>query len=96
MISGFDWDDGKLDKCRKRGVSRLEIEFVLSSPALMVFPDPHPHEVRRRGVGVTEDGRHVFVVWTIRPRESGQFIRPISARYMHQKESDHYERSQEP
>lgn len=34
----------------------------------------------------------MFLVFTIRERHGERFIRPISARYMHQKEIEHYER----
>jgi uncharacterized protein len=43
-------------------------------------------------VGRNPDGRHVFIVFTIREKDGKRFLRPISARYMHQKEIDHYER----
>lgn len=90
-ISGFDWDSGNWPKCQKNGVSREEIEEVFTgNPAVM--PDPFPEEPRMRAIGKTNAGRYVFVVFL--PREiNGQVkLRPISARYMHQKEIDHYER----
>lgn len=37
------------------------------------------------------DGRHIFVVFTLRDRGADRLIRPISARYMHRKEIEHYE-----
>ena len=62
-VAGFDWDEGNWPKCGKHGVSREEIEEMLSgTPAVM--PDPFPEEPR---------------------------MRPISARYMHQKEIAHHE-----
>ena len=36
-------------------------------------------------------GRHVFLVAMVREIDSQTKLRPISARYMHQKEIDHYE-----
>ena len=40
-VAGFDWDEGNWPKCGKHGVSRAEIEEVLSgTPAVM--PDPFP------------------------------------------------------
>lgn len=41
------------------------------------------------------DGRYIFAVFTLRHKGSKLLIRPISARYMHQKEIDHYERQQD-
>lgn len=89
-ITGFDWDDGNWPKCGKHGVSREDIEAVLlGTPAVM--PDPHPDEPRMRAIGKTPSGRYVFLVFM--PRKIGQKIvlRPISARFMHQKEVAHYE-----
>jgi uncharacterized DUF497 family protein len=88
--AGFDWDDGNWPKCGKHGVSRAEIEEVLlNTPALM--PDPHPEEPRMRAIGKTSAGRYVFLVFMIRQFNDQFFLRPISARFMHQKEIDHYE-----
>jgi len=88
--AGFDWDDGNWPKCGKHGVSRAEIEEVLlNTPAVM--PDPHPQEPRMRAIGKTIAGRYVFLVFMVRQFNDKLFLRPISARFMHQKEIDHYE-----
>lgn len=89
-ISGFDWDDGNWPKCGKHGVPRDEIEQVLlGTPAVMA--DPHPDEPRMRAIGKTASGRYVFLVFMLRSIGGQKMLRPISARYMHQKEIDHYE-----
>ena len=89
-ISGFEWDAGNWPKCGKHGVSRLEIEQVFKgTPAVM--PDPHPDEPRVRAIGKTQAGRSVFLVFMLRKSAEETLLRPISARYMHQKEIDHYE-----
>ena len=88
--AGFDWDDGNWPKCGKHGVSRAEIEDVLlNTPAVM--PDPHPEEPRMRAIGKTSAGRYVFLVFMVRKFDDQLFLRPISARFMHQKEIHHYE-----
>ena len=88
--SGFDWDDGNWPKCGKHGVAREEIEQVLmGSPAVM--PDPNPEEPRMRAIGKTAAGRYVFLVFMSRRVADRHLLRPISARYMHQKEIDRYE-----
>jgi uncharacterized DUF497 family protein len=90
-IAGFDWDSGNWPKCGKHGVSREEIEQVLlGKPAVMA--DPHPDEPRMRAIGKTEAGRYVFLVFVLREVSDQTRLRPISARYMHQKEVEHYER----
>ena len=89
--AGFDWDDGNWPKCGKHGVTQTEIEEVLlNTPAVM--PDPHPEEPRMRAIGKTSAGRYVFLVFMVRQFNDQFFLRPISARFMHQKEIDHYEK----
>ena len=89
-ITGFDWDDGNWPKCGKHGVQRAEIEEVfLGAPAVM--SDPNPNESRMRAIGKTNAGRYVFLVFTMRTTNRQTRLRPISARYMHQKEIEHYE-----
>ena len=89
-IAEFDWDDGNWPKCGKHGVSKEQVESaLLGQPAVMA--DPHPHEPRMRAIGQTAEGRFVFLVFTLRHRDSKTFLRPISARFMHQQEIDHYE-----
>ena len=89
-IAGFDWDKGNWPKCGKHGVSREDIEQVLrGTPAVM--PDPHADEPRMRAIGKTLTGRYVFLVFMLRKIGGQTVLRPISARYMHQKEIDHYE-----
>ena len=96
-LAGFAWDGGNRQKCRKHGVSLKEIEEVFDG-APAVFPDPaHSKGERRlRAIGTTGEGRYVFVAFTLRKDAAGDTrIRPISARYMHEKEIRHYVRQQE-
>jgi uncharacterized DUF497 family protein len=89
MIVGFDWDSGNWPKCGKHGVSRQVIERLFLEGKVMVAPDPKhslPTEGRHIAVGRV-DGRPMFVAFAIR----GDLIRPISARYMHEKEITNYE-----
>ncbi|TRO96398.1 BrnT family toxin [Glycocaulis profundi] len=89
-VTGFDWDEGNWPKCGKHGVSREEVEQVLTgSPAVM--EDPHPGEPRMRAIGRTQTGRYVFLVFMLRRIGGRNWLRPISARYMHQREIDRYE-----
>ena len=86
QISGFQWDEGNRAKCRKHGVSITEIEFVLSHDFAMAPDVAHSEtECRFQAIGETEEKRS--------QQEDDTFIRPISARYMHQKEVDHYEKN---
>lgn len=89
-INGFDWDKGNWPKCAKHGLSQQEIEQILLG-RLMVMPDPFPHERRMRAIGKTLAGRYVFLVFVLRQKQGRSLLRPISARYMHQKEIKSYE-----
>jgi uncharacterized DUF497 family protein len=92
VIAGFDWDDGNWPKCGRHGVTKEEIEsFFQFMPSIM--PDPHPDEPRMRAIGRSEAGRYLFLVFMFRVTDGQTFIRPISARYMHQKEIEHYEKT---
>jgi len=89
-IAGLEWDAGNWPKCGKHGVSQAEIAEVLSgTPAVM--PDPFPDEPRIRAIGRTGTGRYVFLVFMLREIEAQTWLRPVSARYMHQKEILRYE-----
>ena len=92
-IAGFDWDEGNWPKCGKHGLSKAEIEHVLRSEPF-VLPDRYPQdsETRFDAVGQNADGRYVFVVFTLRNKAGKRLVRPISARYMHRKEIENYER----
>jgi hypothetical protein len=90
-IAGFDWDSGNWPKCGKHGVSRGEIERLFLGGQVLVVPDlKHTTLTESRHIAAGRvDGRAMFVAFAFR----GDFIRPISARYMHEKEASNYETS---
>jgi uncharacterized protein len=100
-VAGFEWDAGNLDHCLKHGVSRPQIEAVFAG-TVIVLPDAgHSLSERRfRAVGrtvagraiFTVAGRAIFIVFTLRERGRHRYIRPVSARFMHQEEIDAYEK----
>ncbi len=89
--NGFDWDRGNRAKCEK--LSIVAIESLFASP-LAILPDAahSQRENRFRAIGRTEKGRRVFIIFTLRPKGDELLIRPISARYMHKKEIEAYEK----
>lgn len=91
-ISGFEWDTGNREKCRKHGVSLAEVEELFAVEP-MVFADPSVAEARMRAVGQISSGRYVFVAFTLRRAAGRLLLRPISARYMHRKEILNYEQA---
>ncbi len=93
QVAGFDWDKGNRFKCRRHGVSQTAIESMFRC-TVAVLPDPlhSKSEERFKAIGKSHDGRWVFIVFTMRARRGKRLVRPISARYMHKKEVDHYEK----
>jgi hypothetical protein len=93
QANGFDWDRGNRAKCEKHGLTVAVIEGLFARP-LAILPDAaHSHrETRFRAVGRTDKGRGVFIIFTFRLKDEELLIRPISARYMHKKEIDAFEK----
>jgi uncharacterized DUF497 family protein len=95
-IDGFDWDSGNSMKSEeKHGISRESIELFFHGRPL-VGPDlKHSYtEDRFLALGKDKHGKHMIVAFTFRTVENGnKLIRPISARYMHQKEVLKYEQA---
>lgn len=91
MQVNIEWDQGNWPKCGKHGLTKEVIEEALSGD-VMVMDDPHPAEPRKRVIGKTQEGRYAFIVITLR----GNRIRPISARYMREKEVRKYEQDTQP
>ena len=93
QFAGFDWDDGNREHCRKHGLSQTEIEHFFQQDSVLVAPDPlhAQQEQRYLAVGRTRTGRPMLVVFTIRVADETTLLRPISARYMHEKEARKYE-----
>jgi uncharacterized DUF497 family protein len=91
--NGFDWDKGNRAKCEKHGLSVSAIESLFALP-LAILPDAAHSKGERRflAIGRTEEGRGVFIVFTLRRKGGETLIRPISARYMHGKEIEAYEK----
>ena len=92
-IAGFDWDDGNRSKCQQHGVSKPAIESVFRG-SIAVLPDPlhSKSEERFTAIGKSDDGRWIFLVFTLRTRRGMRLVRPISARFMHKREVEHYEK----
>jgi len=89
--AAFEWDRGNAAKCQKHGLSIAEIEDFLSVD-LMVFEDIRHSDREKRliAVGRSQAGRPVFVGFTIRFRGDAPLIRPVTARYMREKEFSRY------
>lgn len=94
QCSGFDWDEGNSEKnWVAHGVACGEAEEVFFNVPLVLAADTEHSkvEVRYYGLGVTNAGRPLFVVSTIR----GDLIRVISARDMSRRERRRYEQARQ-
>jgi hypothetical protein len=93
QTDGFDWDRGNRAKCRKHGLSIKVIESLFTREVAILPDTAHSQKERRfRAIGRTDKGRGVFIVFTLRRKGDEVLIRPISARYMHKKEIESYEK----
>ena len=61
---------------------------------MLIAPDPYPIELEERynAVGENSEGRKIFLVFMLRHTIDGILLCPTSARYMHRKEIDRYEK----
>jgi uncharacterized DUF497 family protein len=92
--NGFRWDEANATKNWERHrVSQSECEKVFfNHPFVVAVDERHSQEESRYyGLGQTDAGRGLFVVFTIR----GDLIGVISARDMSRREREAYERTQE-
>jgi len=91
-IVGFDWDEGNARKNEKHGVSQSEAEQMFFDVKLLMVADANhsADEPRYHALGTTLDGRRLHATFTL--RSNGTRIRVISARDMHRKERQIYER----
>ena len=90
-IEGFDWDKGNVSKnWNSHKVSTGESEEVFFNEPFFIFSDEKHSDNERRYyvLGETNDGRRLFIVFTIRKYK----IRIISSRNMHHKERSEYEK----
>ena len=91
-IEGFQWDAGNVIKSRtKHGVTPAEAEQVFFNEPLLLLPDEKHsgREARLFALGHTNDGRRLFVAFTVRASK----IRVISCRTMSRKERAIYEKA---
>lgn len=92
-IISFEWDKGNIDKSyQKHGVSPKEAEEIFVSEELLVLPDKKHSNTEKRHIalGRTQERKSLFVVFTLK----GKKIRVISARRIHKKEVQKYEKAQ--
>lgn len=96
-VNGFDWDDGNKTKCQAHGLTIEDIQSVFyNAPFVSPNVNHGTAEERFHAIGLTNNKKYTFVVFTFRTDQYGTLIRPISARYMHKKEIEHYEKQIKP
>jgi uncharacterized protein len=70
----FDWDDHNRDHIAAHDISPAEVEQVFANGYLLSEFDEHEGEPRWTAVGITNSGRVLVVVHTVR----GEATRPIT------------------
>jgi uncharacterized DUF497 family protein len=89
----LDWDGGNREKRRKHGVAIEDIEAILSGDPLVAPDMKHAAlEDRLIAIGRSRSGRPIFIAFTLREKDGRTLIRPVSARYMHRREAERYEK----
>jgi len=93
-IVGFEWDAGNWRKSElKHGVAMAEVqEVLLNVPSCRVDIRHSDDEQRYVALGMTNEGRRLFVSFTVRRSR----VRVISARPMSRKERAIHEKIQKP
>jgi hypothetical protein len=88
-LVGFEWDEGNRRKSEvKHGIAAAEAEEALLNDPLCQVDERHSgSEQRYVALGVANDGRQLFVSFTIRRDR----VRIISARPMSRQERTAYE-----
>lgn len=89
-ITGFDWDQGNIEKnWIKHKIKAEECEQIFFNKPLIIFPDTRHSENENRfyALGRTIEKKLLFIVFTNRKDK----IRIISARKMNNKEKNIYE-----
>jgi uncharacterized DUF497 family protein len=74
-------------------VSVAEIEQLFHGRVAIYPARSGDGEARRIAIGRTPERRNLLVVFTLRVLGGKTAIQPISARYMHQREVEHYEKA---
>jgi len=93
QISGFEWDAGNERKnADKHGVTMGEAEEIFFNQPLLVLQDTEHSRLEKRfhALGKTDGNRMLHITFTL--RGDSTLIRVISARDMHKKERNIYER----
>ena len=87
---GFEWDQGNIYKNRKHDVEYTECEQIFFNEPIIILDDPKHSILEERYVafGVTESGRKLVVIYTMRNKK----LRVISSRDMSKKERKFYEK----
>ncbi len=85
----YEWDDANMAHIARHNVTPDEAEQAMADPQRVVLPSyDTTAEARFAFVGVTDAGRALFVVLTLR----GDQFRVVTARDAHRSERRQYER----
>lgn len=92
-VDGFQWYYGNTDKIKAHGLTVEDIEYIFLNEPWVGEDFKHSEkECRYIAYGKTKGGRPAFIAFTYRVIKEQTLIRPISARFMHKKEVETYEK----
>ena len=76
-VIGFEWDEGNASKVETRGFTVADVERAFLNGRGTYFPDLRHsgREERFWLIGITDDGRHITVPFTVRD----ELVRPVTA-----------------
>ena len=76
-VRGFEWDHGNTNTVEARGFTMADVERAFLNGRGTYFPDLRHsgREGRFWLIGLTDDGRHITVPFTVRD----DLIRPVTA-----------------
>ena len=62
----LDWDDSNIRRVRRHRIDPAEVQQVLNNNPLDLDYETESGEERYKSLGVTDSGRILVVVWTVR------------------------------
>lgn len=92
-IEEFEWDEGNFEHIKKHKVTYVDCEEIITNRPLLINEDKTHSKLEKRfqALGQTNDGRLLFIAFTIRKNK----IRIISAREQNRKEKIQLEKGGE-
>lgn len=75
-FEGFNWDRGNIEKCKKHGLNKEDIEQFFLQKEIYVAPDLKHSDLETRllAIGHGPDNRYIIVAFTFRNIKKQRFL----------------------